>query len=418
VYIHYRNIGLYVTGNFKTQIVSNVFDCIGMGLLLFSTWQLFHVSHGTNPTPTPAIMNITSTNDRTLDLTLASVGLLLIAVGFGQLSAVQSVFVGDQFSDTQQEAKKHSFSWFYLFLNVGSLLAEAGAPILRQTFNFFICYSTMAGAVILSTIFYFFGLPYYRKVAPSRKKTVITNASTEAAQDLLRHDTGSSSDDEEQNDSLSMNRCSKLISNVRQLQGIIKVFTPLVVYWMLFYQQNSTWVLQGGRMNCYFGRLHVPPDLMPSFNDVLVILFIPLLDYCIYPHIEQVMGIKVKPLHKIGAGMVCAALAFVLAGLLELYIEVPEVDCKGDVSIAWQVPQYILISFAEVLVAVTGLEFAYSQAPEHLRFDIRRRCPVYYFVELFFFVPVHMQKLCHSDVVHFSGFGYRPYGWYSRNNNS
>jgi dipeptide/tripeptide permease len=157
---------------------------------------------------------------------------------------------------------------------------------------------------------------------------------------------------------------------------------------------------------------------MPSFNDVLVILFIPLLDYCIYPHIEQVMGIKVKPLHKIGAGMVCAALAFVLAGLLELYIEVPEVDCKGDVSIAWQVPQYILISFAEVLVAVTGLEFAYSQAPEHLRFDIRRRCPVYYFVELFFFVPVHMQKLCHSDVVHFSGFGYRPYGWYSRNNNS
>jgi hypothetical protein len=31
------------------------------------------------------------------------------------------------------------------------------------------------GAVILSTIFYFFGLPYYRKVAPSRKKTVITN---------------------------------------------------------------------------------------------------------------------------------------------------------------------------------------------------------------------------------------------------
>ena len=68
--------------------------------------------------------------------------------------------------------------------------------------------------------------------------------------------------------------------------------------------------------------------------------------------------------------MVCAALAFVLAGLLELYIEVPDVDCKGNVNMAWQVPQYILISFAEVLVAVTGLEFAYSQAPQHLRFDM------------------------------------------------
>lgn len=74
-------------------------------------------------------------------------------------------------------------------------------------------------------------------------------------------------------------------------------------------------------------------------------------------------------LSQIGAGMICVALAFVLAGLLELYIKAPDVDCRGNVNIAWQVPQYILISFAEVLVAVTGLEFAYTQAPEHLRWS-------------------------------------------------
>ncbi len=63
--------------------------------------------------------------------------------------------------------------------------------------------------------------------------------------------------------------------------------------------------------------------------------------------------------------MVCAGLSFLLSGLLQLYlVELPQgQDCQGDVSIAWQLPQILLISFAEVLVSVTGLEFAYSQAP-------------------------------------------------------
>ena len=36
----------------------------------------------------------------------------------------------------------------------------------------------------------------------------------------------------------------------------------------------------------------------------------------------------------------------------------------------WQLPQLLLISFAEVLVSVTGLEFAYSQAPPDFRYII------------------------------------------------
>ena len=70
---------MYVTGNFKTQVISNILDCIGMSLLILSTWQLFTANNGTNPTihPTSQAMNITSTNDKTLDLALASVGLLV-----------------------------------------------------------------------------------------------------------------------------------------------------------------------------------------------------------------------------------------------------------------------------------------------------------------------------------------------------
>ena len=45
----------------------------------------------------------------------------------------------------------------------------------------------------------------------------------------------------------------------KQLVPFLRLFTPLVVFWAIFFQQNSTWVVQGRDMNCYIGKLHVPP---------------------------------------------------------------------------------------------------------------------------------------------------------------
>ena len=50
-------------------------------------------------------------------------------------------------------------------------------------------------------------------------------------------------------------------ARARQLLPFVGLFTPLVVFWAIFYQQSSTWVVQGRQMDCYFGRLHVPPGL-------------------------------------------------------------------------------------------------------------------------------------------------------------
>ena len=40
---------------------------------------------------------------------------------------------------------------------------------------------------------------------------------------------------------------------------------------------------------------------------------------------------------------------------------------EGTVSLFWQLPQYLFISLAEILVCVPALELAYEDSPPHLR---------------------------------------------------
>nr|XP_040025987.1 solute carrier family 15 member 2 [Gasterosteus aculeatus aculeatus] len=39
----------------------------------------------------------------------------------------------------------------------------------------------------------------------------------------------------------------------------------------------------------------------------------------------------------------------------------------NDVHIAWQIPQYVLLTMGEVMFSITGLEFSYSQAPANMK---------------------------------------------------
>ena len=40
-------------------------------------------------------------------------------------------------------------------------------------------------------------------------------------------------------------------------------------------------------------------DMMPSVEDFLMLLVIPLLEYVIHPHLQRSMKIKIRPIHKV-----------------------------------------------------------------------------------------------------------------------
>jgi len=42
-------------------------------------------------------------------------------------------------------------------------------------------------------------------------------------------------------------------------------------------------------------------------------------------------------------------------------------NASGQISVLWQLPQYIIITAGEIMVSITGLEFAYTQAPDSMK---------------------------------------------------
>ena len=86
-------------------------------------------------------------------------------------------------------------------------------------------------------------------------------------------------------------------------------------------------------------------------------------------------GWEMTPLRKMTIGMLTASLAFVVVAMIQARIDGLKgvVDADGNpvlVSILWQFFPYLIMTQAEVMVSITGLEFAYTQAPTRMKSTI------------------------------------------------
>lgn len=99
------------------------------------------------------------------------------------------------------------------------------------------------------------------------------------------------------------------------------------------------------------------PAQMQALNPALVMLLIPFNNLMLYPALRR-FGYEPTALRRMTAGIAFAGLSWVVVGTMQLVL-----DRGSAFTITWQVLPYVLLTFGEVLVAATGLEFAYSQAP-------------------------------------------------------
>ena len=148
------------------------------------------------------------------------------------------------------------------------------------------------------------------------------------------------------------------VDGVRAVLKVLVVFALITPFFSLFDQKASTWVLQGQQMvkPAWFSA-----SQMQALNPALVMLLIPFNNLVLYPLLRR-RGWEPTALRRITAGIAFSALAWIAAGTLQVAMD------GGDaLSIAWQVLPYVLLTFGEVLVSATGLEFAYSQASASMK---------------------------------------------------
>jgi proton-dependent oligopeptide transporter, POT family len=212
---------------------------------------------------------------------------------------------------------------------------------------------------------------------------------------------------------------------------IILVFSMVSVFWALFDQHASTWIEQAKQMNRFLtvpywtgrygvaaaitlsllggtwlmlwvsnrsipkrvtrlifggvigaGVAAVIADLIggktstfelkaaqiSALNPLMVMMIIPGLNVLVYRPLEK-RQIVIRPLVKMIVGMFLSTAAFAVAALLQMRMETM-IDDGAKVHVLWQIAQYLVMTTAEVLVSVTGLEFAYTQAPRRMKSTI------------------------------------------------
>uniref|UniRef100_A0AAQ5Y1Z6 Solute carrier family 15 member 2 n=1 Tax=Amphiprion ocellaris TaxID=80972 RepID=A0AAQ5Y1Z6_AMPOC len=328
-------------GKFKTIIYLSIVYVIG------------HVVKSVGAIPT--------VGGRDVHIALSMLGLILIAFGTGGIKPCVAAFGGDQFED---EHRQKFFSIFYMSINAGSLLSTIITPILRGDVQCFggdcyaLAFGVPAALMVVALVVFIAGSGMYKK-NPLQGNILLEVCNCVGF--ALRNRWYRSKHEPRRShwlDWAEEKYSKRLIQEIKMVLRVLVLYIPLPMFWALFDQQ-----VQEDKRQLY--------NLYTMHSCRMCWLLSPTPCVC-------------RPLRKMATGMIFAALAFGAATLVEISVVVrmkgnddPESgkivahkteDVKANnVHIAWQIPQYALITAGEVMFSITGLEFSYSQAPANMK---------------------------------------------------
>ncbi len=323
-------------------------------------------------------------------------GLFLIALGSGGIKPLVASFMGDQFDQSNRSLAQKVFDGFYWIINFGSFFASLLMPIFLKKWGASVAFGIPGILMAIATFAFWMGRHRYVRVAPVSHDphgflVVIRDAlraqgstRTEARPGLWLLSLAAilsmyclwsipqigivaalclvlvlfmglgGAGAWQQLDRVRGLHSDEAIEGVRNVLRLLVLFALITPFWSLFDQKASTWVLQADHMSKPEG---FESSMMQALNPALVMILIPFNNFILYPILSW-LGVKVTALRRIGAGIAATGVAWIVVAALQLTM-----DSGTTLSILWQILPYALMTFGEVLVSATGLEFAYSQAP-------------------------------------------------------
>jgi len=288
-------------------------------------------------------------------------GLGLIALGSGGIKPCVSAYVGDQFTEKSKDLLQRVFDLFYWSINFGAFFSTLLIPLLLVKYGSRVAFGIPGVLMALATLIFWLGRKHYVNVPPARE--VGTAGFMSIALYSLTH-LKNRKKGEKILDIAKAKYTEEEVEGAKAVASIIKVFATVSVFWALFDQNASSWVLQAQKMDLNVWGIQVEAAQIQALNPIMVLLLIPIFGSVIYPTVER-LGIKVTPLRKMSTGMLLAGFSFIIVGLLQAAI-----DSGVKVSVGWQVIPYLILTCSEVMISITGLEFAYTQAPRAMKSTI------------------------------------------------
>lgn len=257
-------------------------------------------------------------------------GLGLISLGAGGIKPCVSANVGDQFGESNKHLLSKVFGWFYFSINAGSFLSTILCPWLLENPNYGPkwAFGLPGVAMVLATIFFWAGRKKFVHIPPGRGQFFEQFFSREGLGALGR---------------------------------IAVIYVFIAIFWALWDQSSGgAWTLQAKRMDLNFFGLELKPAQVQTANPILILLFIPLVNYGLYPAMGRFF--EVTPLRKIGIGLALTAASYLVIAHIQTLI-----DAGGRPTVWWQFGAYVVLTLGEAMVSITGLEFSYTQAPNKMK---------------------------------------------------
>ena len=291
-------------GKYLTIIILSTVYCLGHGVL--------------------ALMGIDEGVDPAWMLTL---GLGLIAIGSGGIKPCVSAHVGDQFGESNAHLLDKVFSWFYFSINVGAFLSTLMTPWMLEWYGPHLAFGIPGVLMVIATFLFWCGRKKFVHVPPGGIKWFKETFSWEGIAAILK---------------------------------LCVIYIFVAVFWALFDQTGSMWVLQAEDLNRnWLGTTWLSSQIQ-AVNPIMILIFIPLFTYVVYPLIDKVFPLT--PIRKISIGLFVMVTGFAIAALVQ-----QSVDAGGRPSIGWQILAYATLTASEVMVSITCLQFSYTQAPRTMK---------------------------------------------------
>ena len=219
------------------------------------------------------------------------------------------------------------FSWFYISINFGAFTSSLLTPILLDKYGPSIAFGVPGALMLVATWAFWLGRGRFVHVPAAGKSF---------AKETFKKE------------------------NVPILLKLLVVYCFVAIFWALFDQTASAWVLQAENMDRMFLGFTWLPSQIQAVNPILILALTPVVSLAVYPLLSKMMNLT--SLKKISIGFFIAVSAFLLSAQIESWI-----TAGYTPSIGWQLVAYLLITVAEIFVSITCLEFSYTQAPKSIK---------------------------------------------------